>query len=297
MDKSSFRISSKFEPKKHIDPPTYVVPCVIDHLLLNFFCNMDDEAQATPKWILQWLFHYITLFVRVLITGTTSLLLAESLNIPQAYHTSILTGEGWVRELLAGHPGCIRCELGVHSHIFPETWVDWGTPSTGPRQIKVCLLWGTACNLLVHQCHWNNNPTCQRAIPAVKQDHIMVCNLFHIFFNSIWCTIIAISNTCSICFTPDMSFYLPPMIQLHLRSIRIPNSDHTSRMNLVSLIAVISTVHLLQFSNCPTETAKVVFIRTVCSDARLICNLSMPILGGRDQQRTHRFMRVLLRMG
>ena len=34
------------------------------------------------------------------------------------YHTSILTGEGWVMELLAGHPQCIHTELGVSHEIF-----------------------------------------------------------------------------------------------------------------------------------------------------------------------------------
>jgi hypothetical protein len=34
------------------------------------------------------------------------------------YHTSALSGEGWVRELLTGHPERIRCELGVHKHVF-----------------------------------------------------------------------------------------------------------------------------------------------------------------------------------
>jgi hypothetical protein len=34
------------------------------------------------------------------------------------YHTSVLTGAAWVAELMAGHPECIRCELGVHLHVF-----------------------------------------------------------------------------------------------------------------------------------------------------------------------------------
>jgi hypothetical protein len=94
---------------------------IVNHLpvLLNFLCNMDDEAQATQKQVLQRLFHYITLFVGILVTGTTSLLLSESLNVPQAYHTSILTDKGWVRELLAGHLEC-SCELRVHNHVFLE---------------------------------------------------------------------------------------------------------------------------------------------------------------------------------
>ena len=35
-----------------------------------------------------------------------------------AYHTSVLSGYGWVMELLNGHPEHIRSELGVHKHVF-----------------------------------------------------------------------------------------------------------------------------------------------------------------------------------
>ncbi|KAF8493005.1 hypothetical protein F5888DRAFT_1595820, partial [Russula emetica] len=34
------------------------------------------------------------------------------------YHTSTLSGIGWVHELLAGHPQRIRNELGVHRGTF-----------------------------------------------------------------------------------------------------------------------------------------------------------------------------------
>ena len=37
---------------------------------------------------------------------------------PEPYHTSVLTGEGWVMELLAGHPKRIHCELGVSHQVF-----------------------------------------------------------------------------------------------------------------------------------------------------------------------------------
>lgn len=37
---------------------------------------------------------------------------------PIPYHTSILTGEAWVLELMRGHPKRIHCELGVHLHVF-----------------------------------------------------------------------------------------------------------------------------------------------------------------------------------
>jgi hypothetical protein len=34
------------------------------------------------------------------------------------YHTSALTGEGWVKELLTGHPMQIVTELGVSHSVF-----------------------------------------------------------------------------------------------------------------------------------------------------------------------------------
>jgi hypothetical protein len=34
------------------------------------------------------------------------------------YHTSALSGAAWVAELMSGHPERIRCELGVHLHVF-----------------------------------------------------------------------------------------------------------------------------------------------------------------------------------
>lgn len=34
------------------------------------------------------------------------------------YHTSALTGEMWIQELIHGHPDRIHCELGVRLHIF-----------------------------------------------------------------------------------------------------------------------------------------------------------------------------------
>ncbi|KZP05026.1 hypothetical protein FIBSPDRAFT_684529, partial [Athelia psychrophila] len=38
--------------------------------------------------------------------------------IPTPYHTSALTGEAWVMELMMGHPDRIRCELGVSLVVF-----------------------------------------------------------------------------------------------------------------------------------------------------------------------------------
>ncbi|KXN81924.1 hypothetical protein AN958_03409 [Leucoagaricus sp. SymC.cos] len=40
--------------------------------------------------------------------------------IKEPYHTSVLSGEAWVNELLNGHPERIRTEFGVHAHVFQQ---------------------------------------------------------------------------------------------------------------------------------------------------------------------------------
>ncbi|KAI6116366.1 hypothetical protein F5141DRAFT_1212970 [Pisolithus sp. B1] len=47
-----------------------------------------------------------------------AVLLATKRTKPIAYHMSILSGGGWILELLSGHPERIQTELGVHKHVF-----------------------------------------------------------------------------------------------------------------------------------------------------------------------------------
>jgi hypothetical protein len=56
------------------------------------------------------------------ITKSTLSLLSQAFppTVGYPYHTSILTGEGWVLELLAGHPWRIQTELGVIHHVFEQ---------------------------------------------------------------------------------------------------------------------------------------------------------------------------------
>ena len=49
---------------------------------------------------------------------SASATMMKSLYTCKAYHTSALTGEAWVMELLSGHPEHIQTELGVHLHVF-----------------------------------------------------------------------------------------------------------------------------------------------------------------------------------
>ena len=55
-----------------------------------------------------------------------------------AYHTSALTGEMWVLELLNGHPECIRNELSVHKHVFQNIIKDLCL--FGHQDLKVIML-------------------------------------------------------------------------------------------------------------------------------------------------------------
>jgi len=52
------------------------------------------------------------------VVGVATLLYASPLYWKQAYHTSQLTGAGWVKELINGHHDRIWTELGMRVHVF-----------------------------------------------------------------------------------------------------------------------------------------------------------------------------------
>jgi len=73
---------------------------------------------------------YVALFLSIILSAATNCCW-ESYITREPNHTSILTGEGWVMELLAGHPEHIHCELGVHHsclwspHLGPSGDGTW----------------------------------------------------------------------------------------------------------------------------------------------------------------------------
>ena len=77
---------------------------------------MDLEAQMTERRRRHRLFVLITMIVCHVMHFYHTLFLSCSEKIP--YHTSILTGEGWVLELLSGHPDRIKTSLGVGLEVF-----------------------------------------------------------------------------------------------------------------------------------------------------------------------------------
>ena len=73
-----------------------------------------------------------------IVTHCTVLLLLEACSDPQPYHTSILTGAGWLMELLLGHPDRICCELGVCMHVFEALVNELHSMGYGDNR-SVCL--------------------------------------------------------------------------------------------------------------------------------------------------------------
>jgi DDE superfamily endonuclease len=59
---------------------------------------------------------------------------AEPLFNKTPYHTSALTGEAWVLELLTGHPERIRNELGVHKEVFNDLLQNLCDGGCGPSK-------------------------------------------------------------------------------------------------------------------------------------------------------------------
>ena len=67
-------------------------------------------------------------FVSVLITG------AILFSGPTPYHTSALSGQGWVLELINGHPERMHTELGVRVHVFRQMIIALQKAGMGPSK-------------------------------------------------------------------------------------------------------------------------------------------------------------------
>jgi hypothetical protein len=63
---------------------------------------------------------------------------AFPLTVRYPYHTSILTGEGWILELLAGHSWQIWTELGVSHHVFQQlTTTLWSLELNDSHHVRL----------------------------------------------------------------------------------------------------------------------------------------------------------------
>ena len=71
-----------------------------------------ETSQHTINAVLLILTYIIAVIVPMLID------MLQPYYLKQPYHTSVLSGYGWVMEMLNGHPERIQTELGVHKHVF-----------------------------------------------------------------------------------------------------------------------------------------------------------------------------------
>ena len=67
-------------------------------------------------------------FVSVLITG------AIQFSGATPYHTSALSGQAWVLELINGHPEPMHTELGVWVHVFHQMIIALQKAGMGPSK-------------------------------------------------------------------------------------------------------------------------------------------------------------------
>jgi hypothetical protein len=99
-DQQSQQQDNQLEPQQHdrqvVLPPRVPPPHVLPPHVLAIF------RITVILWLL-----YIAMMEQTA---------AHSLHIP--YHTSALSGAGWVHELLTGHPQRIQTELGVYQSMF-----------------------------------------------------------------------------------------------------------------------------------------------------------------------------------
>ena len=63
--------------------------------------NMSDEQRRAAHMRMVWCIRQITATFIAVVTTLLSLIISST---PEPYHTSILSGQGWVEELLEGHP-------------------------------------------------------------------------------------------------------------------------------------------------------------------------------------------------
>ena len=80
--------------------------------------HIADEERCLARARMQCIQRYAALFISIILTATAVLVDSLFTRVREPYHTSILTGKGWIMELLSSHPNRIWCELGVSHDIF-----------------------------------------------------------------------------------------------------------------------------------------------------------------------------------
>ena len=89
--------------------------------LFSALVNHGTCSLPCPPWIMV-LYSYPIYnpysYYCIIMNGVTEVMQSTIQKEPKPYHTSILTGQGWIVELITGHPNCICCELGMCANVF-----------------------------------------------------------------------------------------------------------------------------------------------------------------------------------
>lgn len=80
----------------------------------------EEAHQSAQQLDIHRVYHILTLLISILLSACSSMLQTHSVHTWEPYHTSILTSEAQVLELLSSHPKCICCEIGVSHKVFLE---------------------------------------------------------------------------------------------------------------------------------------------------------------------------------
>ena len=77
-------------------------------------------AHKHSDFIMRIIYIYLSSDIKLMIISHIYLGISAPHQFPNAipYHKFILTGAGWIKGLLEGHPDCIWSKLGVHKLIF-----------------------------------------------------------------------------------------------------------------------------------------------------------------------------------
>jgi hypothetical protein len=170
-----------------------------------------------------------------MLTAIASLL--ESVYICDPYHTSALTGEAWVVELLSGHPERMRTALGVNLHVFSALILELraagykNSKHVSLKEQLAIFLYACVTGLTIRhlgECFQRSNETISR----------LELFFYSLGFYNLVIIISAIFDECSLSFlrnhsTANMYDSQEPTVKFYLRSATIPSSGHFLRMPLV----------------------------------------------------------------
>ena len=214
----------------------------------------------------------------------------QSVNRRVPYHTSSLSGEEWVRELLTGHPERIRCELGVHQHVFNALIADLrmrghedSTHVSLNEQLSIFLyicVTGLPLRHVGERFQRSNNTLSKCEIIYLHDKSSAIDK--HI-------DILDISKECCSYSPPHLSTQrtfnsLEKVLQYLEKYATTEGFIPSSKTRLVQSMAVIFLVPALHTSAEFIQTARVSYRRTVCLRVRSISFLHTHIRVGRGPQ-------------